>query len=501
MTGHSNLASVLGRSSQPSDPALIDLSGPEPVSYTYGALSAEASGVAANLRARGHRPGARIGMLCSNSAAFYAAYFGALRAGCTIVPYNPRAGEEAISHICRDSSLELLIADGPPSAGVPADLAVVGTESPTFSAWRATADDAPPAAPGVVPAVILYTSGSTGRPKGVVLSHASQLAIIDSMANTAVRGFFERGPCIIAAPLFHMNGLVFSELAFAAAGRVVLQRRFDAPGFIAALHRYRVTVLSGVPTMVALIAQEREALANADLTSVDLVFIGSAPLSDTVLAHAQEIFPRASIINSYGTTEIGGGIFGPHPGDIPRPPMSIGYPAPHVEIQLVGGPSPDEGVIEVRSAANMNGYLNLPEVTAQKMQDGWINTGDIMRRDRDGFFYFVGRADDMFSCSGENIYPGEVERLLERHSGVLEISIVPLPDPVRGHIPVAFVVLRNGAQLTEREVKDYVLAHAAPHLHPRRVWFLERMPLSGVNKIDRQALIARAAKLAADVPC
>jgi long-chain acyl-CoA synthetase len=493
-----NLASVLGRESRPTDPALVDLSGLEPVSYTYGQLEAQAAGVAAALRMRGHRPGSRIGMLCGNSAAFYGAYFGALRAGCTIVPYNARAGAEAIAHVCRDAALELLIADGAPPEGVPQDLEVVRVDSAAFRTWLDTPGDGDLAPPGDAPAVILYTSGSTGRPKGVMLSHSSQIAIVDGLLHPVVRGFLERGPCIVAAPLFHMNGLIFSEMAFAGRGRVVLMRRFDAGEFIEAVSSYGVTILSGVPTMIALVAQQREALAKADLSRVELVFIGSAPLSDTVLAQAREIFPRAAVMNSYGTTEIGAGIFGPHPQGLPRPPLSIGHPAAHAEVRLVDGGSADEGVLEVRSPASMTGYVNLPEVTARKMRDGWINTGDIMRLDANGFLYFVGRSDDMFSCSGENIYPGEVERILERHADVLEVSVVPLSDPVRGHVPVAFIVPRRGASLSEREIKDFVLANAAPHLHPRRVWFLDRMPLSGVNKIDRHALKARAEQLSAE---
>lgn len=500
MTSGTNLESVLGREARPQDVALVDLSGGEPVSYRYADLRAHARGVAAALRARGHRAGARIGMLCENSAAFYAAYFGGLRAGCTVVPYNPRAGAEAIEHVCRDAGLELLICDGASPAGVPDGLEVVRTDSATFHEWLALEDDAPPSPADDAPAIVLYTSGSTGRPKGVMLSHASQIAIVDGLVQPSVRGFFGRGPCIIAAPLFHMNGLVFSEMAFAVGGCAVLMRRFEAKAFIAALARYRVTVLSGVPTMVALLAQEREALATADLSSVELVMIGSAPLSDSVLTQAREIFPKATVINSYGTTEIGAGILGAHPAGIRRPPMSIGHPAPHAEMRLVGGPTPDEGVLEVRSPASMSGYLNLPEVTAARMKDGWINTGDVVRRDADGFLYYVGRNDDMFTCSGENVFPGEIERLLERHPDVLEVSIVPLPDDIRGHVPVAFVVPRPGASLTDHEVKDYVLAHAAPYLHPRRVWFLDRMPLSGVNKIDRHALKARAAQLAAETP-
>ena len=155
-----------------------------------------------------------------------------------------------------------------------------------------------------------------------------------------------------------------------------------------------------------------------------------------------------------------------------------------------------QGVLEVHCATRMNGYQNRPELTAERLRDGWIHTGDIMRRDADGWYYFVGRADDMFVCAGENVYPGEVERLLERHPDVLEACVLPMDDAVRGQVPVAFVVPRPGTAPTAQALKDHVIAHAAPHLYPRRVWFIERMPLAGTNKIDRHALTARAAELA-----
>ncbi|MCZ8132598.1 MAG: class I adenylate-forming enzyme family protein [Steroidobacteraceae bacterium] len=490
-----NLASVLDRGGAAEAVALVDVSGREPVSYTYAELRRMAAATAGALRRRGLGAGSRLGMLCSNTARFYAAYFGGLRAGCTVVPYNARAGAEAIGHVCADAALELLIVDAEAPAGVPASLPVVATESAEFDAWLAGEPDERVEPPGESPAIVLYTSGSTGRPKGVMLSHASQLAIVDGLAQPGVRTFLSHGPCIVAAPLFHMNGLVFSELAFAVGAQVVLMRRFEAQPFIAALDRYRVTVLSGVPTMVALLAKEREALAAANLSCVELVMIGSAPVSESIVAQTRAIFPKAAIINSYGTTEIGAGMLGAHPGGLPRPALSIGYPAPHAELRLVGGSSADEGVLEVRSRASMSGYLNLPEVTAAKLRDGWINTGDIVRRDADGFLYFVGRADDMFVCAGENVYPGEVERLIEQHPDVLEVAVVPAADEVRGQMPVAFVVTRPGAKLDEQSVKDYVLQRAAPYLHPRRVWFLERMPLSGANKIDRHVLKAQAAEL------
>jgi acyl-coenzyme A synthetase/AMP-(fatty) acid ligase len=131
------------------------------------------------------------------------------------------------------------------------------------------------------------------------------------------------------------------------------------------------------------------------------------------------------------------------------------------------------------------------------LRDGWYHSGDVMRRDPDGFYTFVGRADDMFVCSGENIYPGEVERVLESHPAVRQAAVVPLPDDERGQMPVAFVVIAPGESLTAIELQRHALTHAAPHLHPRRVAVRDELPLAGTNKVDRSALRAEAARLEA----
>jgi acyl-CoA synthetase (AMP-forming)/AMP-acid ligase II len=146
----------------------------------------------------------------------------------------------------------------------------------------------------------------------------------------------------------------------------------------------------------------------------------------------------------------------------------------------------------------MAGYLNLPEKTAQVLHDGWYRTGDVIRRDQDGFHYFVGRADDMFICSGENIYPGEVEKMLERHPAVQQAAVVPLADEERGQMPAAFVVLRNGMEAGVGDIRAFSIANGPAYQHPRRVAFVAELPLAGTGKVDRSALIARAAEFERD---
>jgi acyl-CoA synthetase (AMP-forming)/AMP-acid ligase II len=216
------------------------------------------------------------------------------------------------------------------------------------------------------------------------------------------------------------------------------------------------------------------------------------------MAAARRAFPRATITNGYGTTEAGPIVFTTHPDGRPTPDLSVGVAHLQVELRLVAGngDTASEGVLEMRCPALMTGYHNLPEATAKALTpDGFYITGDVFRRDRDGFYYFVGRGDDMFVSGGENVYPGEIEAMLERHPDIHQAVVVPVDDELKFKKPVAFVVTRPGAVPSEAAVKGFALANAAPYLHPRRVWFLPEMPLAGTNKIDRRILAQRAAEL------
>jgi acyl-CoA synthetase (AMP-forming)/AMP-acid ligase II len=245
--------------------------------------------------------------------------------------------------------------------------------------------------------------------------------------------------------------------------------------------------------MLALAANAAEAVAVLDLSHVESIFTGSAPSTDALFDRMAQVFPNARVMNGYGTTETGPLVFGAHPSGMARPKLSLGYPVPQIEWKLVGGASENEGVLWLRSRLLMPGYLNQPEATAKRVTDGWYNSSDVMRRDADGFFFFVGRDDDMFVCGGENIYPGEVEKLLERHPAVLQCAVVPLADEIKGQVPVAFIVRAPGTTPTVEAIKEFALARAPAYLHPRFVSFVDQLPLAGTNKVDRKALIASAA--------
>jgi acyl-CoA synthetase (AMP-forming)/AMP-acid ligase II len=317
----------------------------------------------------------------------------------------------------------------------------------------------------------------------------------------AVRDRSVGGPArgIVVQPLFHMNGLFQSKTVFATHGSIVMLPAFDPRTYLQAIAGWGVTAVMAVPTMLARALKETDLVAALDFSAVRLVRVGSAPVTQALLDRIAAAFPNAVVANGYGTTEAGPNVFGPHPDGRPTPMLSVGAALPGAEVELVPtGDDPDQGVLRMRNPAVMTGYLNMPAASAKVLQDGWYNSGDVFRRDEAGFYYFVGRADDMFVCSGENIYPADVEKMLERHTAIHTACVVPLPDEERGQMPVAFVVPRPGASLAAAEVKQFALAHGPAYQHPRRVAFVSDLPWAGTNKIDRNALLARAKTLEAE---
>ena len=485
-----NLGALLDRSQAPDTIALIDtLDWEHPREYSHGEIDRLARAVARGLVRRGLQRGDAVAILSGNRAEFAIAYFGAMRAGLVAVPVNLRFPSETIAFVMQDSAVKLVFCDGARRDLVPAGLPVVDFDAPDgFAALLDPGEFATVRPKPDETAMVLYTSGSTGRPKGVPLSHEGQLWAVKLRASAPGAASHR---FLVAAPMFHMNGLGTVKYSLAAHASVVVLSQFDARRYIDAIGRFRVTRPTSVPTMLAMVVRERETLARTDLSSVVMVNTGSAPLTQKLVDDVRAAFPRAAFMQAYGTTEAGPVVFGPHPDGRPMPPIALGWTRANVEVRIVGadGRESDAGVLWMRTPATMRGYLNLPEKTREVLTpDGWYISGDIVRRDADGIHYFVGRADDMFVCGGENVFPGEVESMLETHPDIVQASVVPVPDDIKGEKPFAFVVTRAGRSLTEDVVKQYALSKAPAYQHPRRVMFLDELPMAGTNKIDRAAL-------------
>lgn len=467
-----------------------------PVELTQRQIDQRANACARGLVARGLQAGDAVTILSANRSEFLIAYLGVLRAGMIAVPINFRFASDIIAFIMEDAGIKLAIVDGDRRGSLPPGVPVVDFDDAGPDGFEALLDPGPFAAvdpPDGAIATTLYTSGSTGRPKGVPLSHAGQIWTQEFRLKSG--GPHDVHRLLVAAPLYHMNALYTSLFALGANASITLLPEFTVERYLGAIERFGCTWITSVPTMLAMCMAEPEIVAATDLSSVKIVRMGSAPVSEKLWARIAETFPGASVMNGYGTTEAGPVVFSARPGE-PPPPLSVGWPAPGVRLKLVdeSGQEADQGDLWHWTPAAMEGYLNLPEKSTEAFsEDGLYKSGDVFRRDPEtGAYYFVGRTDDMFNCGGENIYPGEVEATLLAHPRIEMACVVPVPDEVKGMKPVAFVVPTPGEEITEAEVKQYALANAPAYRHPRSVTVLDDLPLAGPGKVDRKGLTQRA---------
>jgi acyl-CoA synthetase (AMP-forming)/AMP-acid ligase II len=474
-------------------PAIIDLCvGDAPRELSWRRYNENCDAVARGVLCRGLKVGERIGIVSGNRSEFLEVFYGAMRAGVVPVLINILQPKETIDWVVRNSEVKLIVCEAALQQLCPKDIPAVVFEEDyenfkhrgPFTAYAPKHEDI---------AFHAYTSGSTGRPKGVMLSHRAHSWVAEMMSKD--RDFEPADRMVVAAAVYHKHGMNSVKCVFVGGSTMILLRKFEARKYLETATRYRANVVSGVPTMFALMLQQRDILDANDYSYVRLATLGGAPASDVLVDEVTKRFPNARIITIFGITEASAALFGKHPVGKAKPRHSLGWPLPGNELRLVGGESPDFGVLEVRNPGLMSGYVNDPAQTAQKMKDGWYHSGDILRRDAEGWYYFVGRSDDMFVSSGHNIYPQDVEIMLERHDDIEQACVVPVPDEIKHMLPVAFVVKRKGSNLTGEEVKQYALRNAPPYQHPRQVHFVDALPVNTVGKIDRRRLEQEAKKL------
>ena len=492
-----NLGALTSKDGDLDKIAIIDLGTGQERRFSYRDFEAQANAVARGLTAQGLARGDRVTILSANRFEYLTTVHGIMRAGLVAVPVNFKFPPSTIDYIVHDSGAKLVFCDAPRLESAPKDLPRIcfdsGNGDSDFASFLKPGPFTPITPADREPAMFLYTSGSTGRPKGVVLSHQSHIWVVEQRmaAQDMTRHRF-----LVAAPLYHMNALAISQLAHAAHATVILLPQFTTQLYLKALEDYHCTWLTAVPPMIAMMLNDKEHFAATDLSSVEYLRMGSAPVSQSLMKAIHQALPKAAVTNAYGTTEGGPVVFGPHPKGLAQPEMSVGYPHPKVQVRLVGedGTHGDAGVLEMKSPAIMNGYHNRPDVASPITADGFYFTSDVFRRDENGFHFFVGRTDDMFVSGGENIFPGEVEKMLESHPDVIQACVVPVDDDIKGTKPVAFVVKREGSDLDEATLKTFALANAPAYQHPRSIWFVDSLPLASTNKLDRNTMRDMAAE-------
>lgn len=492
----------------PDRTALVDLWGGAERTLSYRALDARMERFASALRSLGLRPGDRLALLVGNRSEYIEIFFGAMRAGIVPVPLNIKQSIENLEFMIRDAGCVAAVADIEVLPGGTQLVEGLGLSGRILlggvrTGWTGYEDalSAAPSAftPALSPDGIAfqpYTAGSTGRPKGVRLTHRGMLWSIHSTQKFWPTEESEVG--LVAVPLFHKNAMRGTIKPVLAAGaKAVLMPRFEPRAFLEALARYKVTFSGGVPAIFTMLLQHQDLIAKLDFSRLKVFSIGSATVPIELVDSLERSFPTLKVKESYGLTEGGGPLRAPVDGR-PTPRGSCGTVAEGYEVKLVR-PDGEEGVLEgelwTRNPCVTEGYHNLPDVTREKIVDGWLRTGDVFRVDADGFFYFVGRADDMFSCGGENIYPREVEELLLRHPAVRDVCVAAIPHDVKGLVPAAAVALHQNISVSPEELKQFAIENGPAYAHPRRIAIVDELPLTGAGKPDRKAVNSLLAAL------
>lgn len=472
---------------------------------SYRQLDERAVRCALAWRGLGLAPGERVAILAHNRVEYLDAFFAAGKSGTILVTLGTRLTVHELAPILEDSGARVVLYDGAFAEMVAALRARLAVER--WVALDAPGEPADPRYADLVDAVdpagfaatrcapedvycLLYTSGTTGRPKGVMIPHRQ---VAWNGYNT-VCGWQLRADDVspIFTPLYHAGGLMaFLGPIFTIGGTIVLHRGFDPAEIWRTVEAERCTVVLGVPTIWKLLAEAPE-FATADLSSLRTLYSGGAPLP-TWLA---ELYQARGLTfkQGFGMTEVGVNCFAMTEAASVAKRGSIGTPMMHTEVRLVGAdgddvPPGEVGEIWFRGPHVCLGYWNRPEATAEAFAPGgWFRSGDLARRDEDGYYYVAGRAKEMFISGGVNVFPAEIEAVLLQHPGVRDAAVVGIEEPTWGEIGVAFVVPLAPGSAEPDSVLAFLAERLARFKLPRQVVLLDELPRTPYGKVVKGQL-------------
>ncbi|HEV7906242.1 MAG TPA: long-chain fatty acid--CoA ligase [Pyrinomonadaceae bacterium] len=476
------------------------------VELTYQQLDARATRLANYLRDRvGVESGDRISVLSTNRAGILEAFFAAAKLTAVLVPLNYRLTASELGYILEDCQPQTLLYERA-FAEVVGDLRARGAvrHSIAFDGDSGAAnvcyEDAL-AASSVkmievesfdpeMPVLIIYTSGTTGHPKGAVLSH--RMLAWNSINTNLAWDIVKSDVTTVHAPLFHTGGFNVLTLPLLHIGAsVVILPAFDAGRVLEIIERHRCTIFFGVPTMFQLML-ESPRFATTDFSSVRYFLSGGAPCPVPLI----EAYQRRGIsfLQGYGLTEVGPNCFILGEEDSLRKAGSIGFPTFHSAARIVdaGGDVArgEIGELWLSGGHVCSGYWRNEEATQAALCDGWFHTGDLARQDEEGYYYIAGRVKDMIISGGENIYPAEVEAVLQEHPAIACAAMFGLPDAKWGEIAVAAIVKRQ--HVTSDEIIEFCATRLARYKLPKQVFFVEELPLSASGKVLKRTLREQA---------
>ena len=482
---------------------------------TYAEIDQMANRLANALEERGVTRGDRVVLFLPNSVELVVGIFAVLKANATFVVVNNTTKPDKLSHLienCRATAL--IMADGPTDVATSMVRRLVSLKCAVLSgkASAKTTQDHPQLIgyeaiqaeyPASQPprqcidqdlACLIYTSGSSGDPKGVMSAHSNVV-----FAASSIITYLENVPddvVICALPLSFDYGLYQLLMTFKFGGTLVLEKRFAYPAqFLKQIQSEKVTGLPAVPTMYAILLQMD--LSSFDLSRLRYITNTAAALPPSHIQQLRERFPQVTVYSMYGLTETKRTLYLP-PDQLDKRPGSVGIAIPGTEVWLVDendqrlGPN-EVGELVIRGGHVMRGYWEKPEATAQRYRPGPIPgetvcySGDLLRMDEDGYFYFVGRKDDIIKSRGEKVAPKEVENVLYALDSVLEAAVVGVPDPLLGQAIKALIVT-NGAALTEKDVLLHCKANLEDFMVPKYVAFVDSLPKTTSGKIQKTAI-------------
>lgn len=476
--------------------------------YTNVETRQYADQLAAGLCDLGIEKGDRVMVCMPNCPEVLISYQGITRAGAIIVPVMFTLHPKELYYIALNSGTKAVITSSFALPNVekaleelPVKPQLLVTDKPTDKKWKNFYDvmvkrDRPISIEGTPEdtAVILYTSGTTGNPKGVLLTHKN---LVSNAENSAKHNEMERGTTLGVLPLAHVYGLTVSNICFLTGSSIVVFSKFNVEEVFQAIEKYQVKGFSAVPAMIhAMLAYP--GADNYDTSSLETVSSGSAPLP-VALLHAFEHKFGAKVLEGYGLSEAAP-IVTAHRKNMEIKPGSVGIPIPGVEIKIVDEngqevPTGEVGELIVRGDNVTPGYYQNPEESMRVLQNSWLHTGDMARVDEDGYLYIVDRKKDLIIRGGFNLYPRDVEEILNAHESVMEVAVVGIPDERMGEEMVACMVKKTGTDVTEDELIRYCREHLAKNKTPRHIVFLESLPRNGVGKILKTSLRKTAADL------
>lgn len=474
---------------------------------TWSELKNRIARFAGALQKMGVAEGDRVAILSLNSDRYFEYYFGIPWAGACVVPLNIRWSPTENAYSLTDAGSKVLvvddafakmvpalkakgvdlqevifIGDGPTPEGMHNYETLIAENEPVKDAFRKNDDLAG----------IFYTGGTTGFPKGVMLTH--QNLWTSAICMPSLVELKDTSRVLHAAPMFHLADGAMTQGGMLAGATHVFIPMFTPAGTIAAISQHKASHALMVPVMIQMVIND-PSLKGADLSSLEMVLYGAAPIAESVLVKAMETLPNAKFVQGYGQTELAplatilGAEYhvteGPKAGKL----KSAGQAIPCAEIRIVNEageelPLGDIGEITVRGPQAMKGYWNKPEETAVSLRNGWIHTGDAGYMDEDGFVFLVDRVKDMIVSGGENVYSAEVENAVSNHPAVEQVVVIGIPSDEWGEQVHAEVILKEGQTATTEDIIATTKEYIANYKCPRSITFrTEPFPLSGAGKL------------------